>query len=115
MAHYEPNVIAIEDTQGSRRGPRVKALTQEIIALALDENIKVKQFSRKQVNLELFRDEHGTKHALAEYIATCFPEETGLPITAKASTLERYQMDIFVAVALALVFRVKANRSNCCR
>jgi Holliday junction resolvasome RuvABC endonuclease subunit len=103
IAHYRPNVIAIEDTQGSRRSARVKALTKEIVALALDENIQVKQFSRKQVNLGILQDEQGEKHALAKHLAACFPEELDFRLPEKRLfyKAEQYQMDYFDAVALA--------------
>ncbi len=103
IAHYEPDVIAIEDSRGSRRGSRVLTLTEEIILLAKGENIKVQRFSRKQISLGILRDEQGTKHALAEYLAGQFPEELGfrLPRKRRPWTSEDYQMDIFDAVALA--------------
>ncbi len=103
IAHYRPNVLAIEDTQGSRRGSRVQALIEEIVVLATQEQIRVRQFSRTQVNLGMFQEEHGTKQALAEHIAARFPEELGfrLPRKRRLWTSEDYQMDIFQAVALA--------------
>jgi Holliday junction resolvasome RuvABC endonuclease subunit len=106
IAHYKPNIIAIENSQGSRRGARVQALIKGIVALALDENIKVKRFSRKQVNDGLFRDGQGTKQSVAEYLAARFPEELGfrLPRKRRLWTSEDYPMDIFDAVALAAYF-----------
>ncbi len=103
MAHYQPEVIAIEDTRGSRRGPRVKVLAGEIAALARSEDISVKRFSRKQVNLGILRDARGNKYAVAEHLAARFPDELGfrLPEKRKLWDAERYQMDIFDAVALA--------------
>lgn len=118
ITHYRPNVIVVESTQGSRRGSRVLALTHEIVAMAEEEHIKVKGFSRKQVNLGFFRDEHGTKQALAEYLATRFPEELSfrLPKKRRLWTSENYQMDIFDAVALAQHFlrstRVSSQESS---
>ena len=55
LAHYEPNVIALEDTRakGSRRSSRIQALVEKIIVLAKGENIRVKLFSPKKVRLEL--------------------------------------------------------------
>jgi len=48
-------------------------------------------------------DEHGTKHALAEYFANRFPKEliSRLPPKPKAWDNEDSRMDIFDAVALA--------------
>jgi RNase H-fold protein (predicted Holliday junction resolvase) len=55
ISHYEPNAIALENTRskGSRRRSRVQALTDEIAALAENEKIKVRRFSRKQLDLGL--------------------------------------------------------------
>ena len=101
--HYKPDVIAIEAIGGSRRSPRVRELIDEIVTLAEDGNIKVKRFSRKQVNLGILRNEKGKKHALAEHLAARFPDELGfrLPPRRRLWTSEPYQMDIFDAVALA--------------
>jgi RNase H-fold protein (predicted Holliday junction resolvase) len=103
--HYEPDAIVLENTrsEGSRRRPRVQALTQEIVALAESENIEVKQFSRKQLNLGFITDRPGTKQALAEYIAARFPDELGfrLPKKRRPWMNEDSRMDIFDAVALA--------------
>ena len=106
IAHYEPNVIIIEDGERSRHGSRVRALTKEIVALAKEEKIKVKRFSRKQVNLGILQDGQGTKHALAEHLAARFPEELGfrLPGKRRLWTSEKYQMDIFDAVALGMAY-----------
>jgi ribosomal protein L17 len=105
IARYRPNVIAIENTRakGSRRSARIQALIEEIITLARDEKIKVKRFSRKQLNLEFLSDESGTKHALADYLAARFPKELTfrLPPKRRLWTSDASGMDIFDAVALA--------------
>jgi hypothetical protein len=114
IAHYEPNVIALENTgsEGSRRGSRVQELIQEIVALAEDENIKVKQFSRKELNLGFFSEAQGTKHAVAEYLAARFPEELGLrlPPKPRAWMNKDSRMYIFDAVAFAEHF-FKSSKS----
>ena len=105
IAHYQPNVIAIEDTRakGSRRSLRIRALIEEIVALAGDENIKVERYARKQMNLDFLSGERRTKHALAEYLANRFPEELAsrLPPKRRAWDNDDSRMDIFDAVALA--------------
>lgn len=100
---YKPNVLGIEDIQGSRRGARVQVLIEEIVTMAEGENIEVKRFSRQQMSLKILRDERGTKHSLAEHLAARFPEELSfrLPRKRRLWTSEDYQMDIFQAVALA--------------
>jgi Holliday junction resolvasome RuvABC endonuclease subunit len=105
IAHYQPTVIAIEDarSKGSRRSSRIRALIEKIVVMAKDEKIKVKRYSRKQVNLAFLSDERGTKHALAQYLAARFPEELSsrLPPKRRLWTSDDCRMDIFDAVALA--------------
>ena len=107
LAHYNPQVIVLEDTaaEGSRRSPRIQALTKGLIAVAESRNIKVALFSKRQVRRVICGDDRGTKHALAEIIAGRFPEELGfrLPPKRRAWMSEDSRMDIFDAVALALM------------
>jgi Holliday junction resolvasome RuvABC endonuclease subunit len=106
--HYMPDAIALENTRskGSRHRSRVQALTEEIVAMAESEHIKVKRFSRKQLNLGFIKDGPGTKYALAEHLAARFPRELGfrLPPKRRAWMNEDCRMDIFDAVALAAHF-----------
>jgi hypothetical protein len=64
-------------------------------------------FSRQQVRRVFFADGQGTKHALAEILAKRFPEELGfrLPPKRRPWMSEDYRMDLFDAVALALMLR----------
>ena len=105
IAHFQPHVIAIEDARikSSRRSPRIRALIEEIVMMASDENIKVKRYSRKQLKLGFLSDENGTKHALAQNLVTRFTKELTLrlPPKPKAWDNEDSRMDIFDAVALA--------------
>ena len=110
IAHYEPHVMVLEDTaaKGSRRSIRIQALTKRLITVAESRDIiNVALFSRMQVRRVFFADGRGTKHALAEIIARRFPEELGfrLPSKRRAWMSEDPRMDIFDAVALALVLR----------
>lgn len=97
IARYKPNVIAIEDAKGSRRGLRVQALITEIILLANQERITIKKCSRKEINFGFFPNGRGTKQAIAELLADRFPEELSfrLPRRRRLWTSEDYQMDIF--------------------
>jgi len=65
--------------------------------MAKSENIRVKLFSSKKVKLELLSDEKGTKHALAESLASRFLDELGfrLPRKRRIWMSEDYRMDIF--------------------
>lgn len=117
IAQYQPGVMVLQDTstKDSRRSPRIKALSRKIIALAATHKISVKAFSQEQVRAAFFADGQGTKHAIARMLAQRFPEELGsrLPPKRKPWMSEHYQMDIFDAVALALVLRLKnAKRSG---
>jgi Holliday junction resolvasome RuvABC endonuclease subunit len=109
IAYYQPEVLVLEDTEGSRRSVRIKALSRKIIALVATRKVCVKLFSQEQVRRTFFVDGIGTKHAVAEIIAQRFPEELAsrLPPKRKPWVSEHYQMDIFDAVALAFVFPLK--------
>jgi hypothetical protein len=76
---------------------------EKIVIMARDERIRVKRYSRKQVNMAFLSDERGAKHALAECLAARFPKElsTRLPPKRKLGDSEDPRMDMFDAVALA--------------
>ena len=107
IAHYDPQVMVLEDTaiKGSRRSPRIQALTKCLIAVAERRNIKVALFSQEKIRRVFLGDVRGTKHALAAIIAERFPEELGfrLPPKRRPWMSEDSRMDIFNAVALALM------------
>jgi Holliday junction resolvasome RuvABC endonuclease subunit len=109
IAHYQPGVLVLQDTENSRRSARIKALSRKIIAMAATRNVSVKLFSQEQVRRTFFDDGKGTKHAVAEILAKRFPEELAsrLPPKRKPWMSEDYRMNIFDAVALALMFRLK--------
>ena len=107
IAHYQPGVLVLEDAsaKNSRRSPRIRKLSQQIIKLAEARKMIVKLFSRDQVMKTFIADGQGTKHVLAEIIAKRFPEELGsrLPPKRKPWMSEDSRMNIFDAVALALL------------
>src|ERR1019366_2019699 len=111
IAHYQPGVLILENTsaKGSRRAPRIRKLCQQIIKLAATRKVRVKLYSREQVMKTFIPDGRGTKHALAELIANRVPEQLSsqLPPKRQAWMSEDSQMNIFDAVALAMVFRLK--------
>lgn len=110
ITHYRPGILVLEDAsaKNSRRSPRIKALSRQIIKMAVTRKISVKLFSRDQVVKTFFADGQGTKHALAEIIAKRFPEELGLQLPPKRRPWmsEDPRMNIFDAVALALMPRL---------
>ena len=111
ITHYQPGTIVLEDlsAKDSRRSARIQALSKRIIAVAESRNVTVALFSRKQVRQIFFPDGQGTKYALAQILATRFPEELAfrLPPKRRPWMSEDYRMDIFDAVALVLVPRLK--------
>jgi RNase H-fold protein (predicted Holliday junction resolvase) len=111
IAHYQPGVLVMQDAsaKGSRRSPRIKTLSQQIIKLAATRNVGVKLFSRDRVMKTFMADSQWTKHALAEIIAKRFPEQLGthLPPKRKPWMSEDSRMNIFDAMALILAFRLK--------
>jgi Holliday junction resolvasome RuvABC endonuclease subunit len=115
ITHYRPGVMVLQDTKVSRHAPRIKTLSQKIAALAATHGVGVELFSREQLRRGFFADGQGTKHAVAEIIAQRFPDELAsrLPPKRKPWVSEHYQMGIFDALALAMVFRLKyAKRSR---
>ncbi len=111
IIHYRPEVMVLQDHSGkdSRRPVRIRVLSQGIIDLAPRHGLSVALFSRKQIDKVFFATGKGTKLARAEILAKRFPEELGfeLPPKRRAWMKEDARMDIFDAVALALMLRVR--------
>ena len=93
-------------------GVRLKALSRKIVAMAETRHVGVKLFSQEQVRRTYFANGLGTKQEIAELIAQRFPGELGtrLPQRRKAWMSEKYQMSIFDAVALAVMFRLNTKK-----
>ena len=113
---YYPDLVVLENTgaKNSKRAPRIRELTRNIVALAETYDLRVKLVSRKQVRKVFFADGKGTKQALAEMIAKRFPEDLGsrVPPKRRPWMSEDGRMDIFDAVALALVPGLKKRRKS---
>jgi len=116
ITRYHPEVIVLEDStaKDTRRSPRIQELWGKIIEMAQNLRVPVRELLRKQVRRAFFDDGPGTKHALAEILATKFPDELGdrLPPKRRPWTSEDYRIDIFDAVALALVQRLEKRRTK---
>jgi len=99
----QPDLLALPDTRGSRRGPRVKLLIGEMEAMAAEAGIRVVRLSRKAVHREALQSEGATKQAVAKFLADAYPSELSfrLPQKRRIWAAESYQMDMFDAVALA--------------
>ncbi len=116
VAHYQPDVVVLEDTSTKpfRRSTRIRALGKQIITLAKSHNVIAVLFSKEQVRQAFFDDGQGTKYALAEIIAKKFSDELGfrLPPKRRPWMSEDYRMDIFDAVALALMVRQRHHHKS---
>jgi hypothetical protein len=103
---YQPTVLVLEEIpEGSRRSPRIPDLNKELAGLATKHKVRVRTFRRTEINQAFFVEGKGTKHGLARIISERFPQELGfrLPPKRKPWKSEDSRMDIFEAVALALV------------
>jgi hypothetical protein len=110
MNLFQPSVLVLQDVhaKGCHRAPRIKALHQQIIALAKKRECKIALFSGKRLRIALLGDVKGTKHEMAEILAQRFPGELAetLPPKRRPWENEDGRMDIFDAVGLAVVFRM---------
>jgi Holliday junction resolvasome RuvABC endonuclease subunit len=107
IIRYKPEVMVLEDTgaEGSRHSPRIRELSQMLLALSLEHNIPVAWFRREQMMKFFFGKSKGTKQEIAQRIGNRFPEELGALVPPKRRTWmsQHYQIDMFDAVALALM------------
>src|ERR1019366_1193750 len=107
IVRFQPDVLVLHDVnaKGTYRAPRIKELHRKVIALAKKYKIKVAKISGTALRTSLLNDPKGTKHEMAECIAKQFPDELAsrVPPKRKAWTSEANRMDVFDAVALALV------------
>jgi Holliday junction resolvasome RuvABC endonuclease subunit len=114
---YEPDVIVLEDPNSTRRSPRIRELAMKIAHLATTCQLPVVAFSRGEVIQTFLGKPAGSRHDVAQKLATQFPEELGfdLPPKRKHWLNENYYMDMFDAVALGLMIRscVRRKRSKC--
>lgn len=111
IAHYDPGMIAFEDSsaKGSRRSSRIRKLGQKIVKLAGTRKLRVEAFSRHDLIKTFAPDSERTKYGVAKAIAERFPEELAvrLPPKRKPWESEDSRMNIFDAVAIALMPQVK--------
>jgi hypothetical protein len=112
---YQPDVLVLQDVEakGSRRYPRIKTLNRQVKRMAEKRKIKVKLISGKQLRSLLIGNPRGTKQEMAEMLASQFPDELAsrLPAKRKLWKSEDSRMDIFDAMALAVVFNIDCSDS----
>jgi|ERR1017187_1129069 hypothetical protein len=111
IVRFQPDVLVLHDVnaKGTYRAPRIKELHRKVVALAKKHKLKVERLSNTELRTILLDDPKGTKHDMAKRIAKQFPDELAsrMPPKRKAWTSELNRMDIFDAVGLAVVFRLK--------
>ena len=110
MKQFLPSILVLQDVKatGCRRAPRIKALHQQVIGLAAKQKCKVALITKEKSRITLLGDVKGTKHEMAEFLAQKYPVELAgkLPPKRRLWETEDSRMDIFDAVALAVVFRM---------
>jgi hypothetical protein len=116
--HYQPEVLVLENesAKDSRRGPRIRKLSEGIIALAARRKVQVKLFSRSSLKNIFIADGEGTRHDIATIVAERFSQEIGfrLPPKRRPWITEARRMDFFNAVALTVAHRLwESNRIAC--
>lgn len=113
IVRFKPDVLVLHDVnaKGTYRAPRIKDLNCKVMTLANRHKLKVAKLSNTELRTMLLNDPKGTKHDIAERIAKQFPDELGsrVPPKRKAWTSQLNRMDIFDAVGLAVVFRMRGN------
>jgi hypothetical protein len=104
-------VLQDVEAKGSRRAPRIKTLNRQIKGVAEKNKIEVKLISGTQMRSLLLGNPKGTKQEMAEMLAMQFPDELAsrLPPKRKLWKSEDSRMDVFDAMALAVVFRMKGK------
>jgi len=111
LKRFLPSMLVLQDVNvaGCYRAPRIKTLHRQIIKLAGNREIKVSLLSGKLLRIALLGDVKGTKHEMAEFLAHKYPVELAgkLPPKRRAWENEDGRMDMFDAVGLAVVFRLK--------
>ena len=116
MKLFQPSVLVLQDVnaKGLHRAPRIKALQQEVIELAERQKCKVVLFSGKELRIALLDHVKGTKHEMAVMLAQKFPGELAKKLPPKRRAWENQdgRMDMFDAVGLAVVFRLKKTKKK---
>jgi len=113
VVRYQPDILILHNVnaKGTYRAPRIKELHRKVIALAQKQKLKVAKLSNTELRTILLNDPKGTKHDMAERIGKQFPDELGsrVPPKRKLWKSEANRMDIFDAVGLAMVFRMRGK------
>lgn len=114
MKRNAPDALVLSDVdaKGVYRAPRIKELNQEILALANNRKLKVVKISARELRERLLGREIGTRHEIAELLASQFPDELAsrLPTKRRDWESEDARMDIFEAVELAIASKIDQGK-----
>lgn len=101
LRRFEPEILILEEPEGSRRGRRARRLIRGLSNLADQEDTAWCMVSRAQVE-EAFGDP-ANKYEIARAVAELFPElEHRMPRKRRAWMSEDERMGIFDAASFAL-------------
>ena len=111
IRHYQPDVIVLEDCQGSRRGARVQQLIRSILRLSKEKKIPARCFSRRKIQQSFPTADATTKREIAFAIVEQLPElAPQFPPRRQPWMTEDHRMTIFDAVSLTLAFFHSRNK-----
>ena len=105
MHMLQPSVLVVEDVHhaSSRRGKRVKLLTEKMAELAESKGVTIVRYSRSEMLTVFDRMGAHSKDDIAAAVVKLVPElEPRLPPRRRIWESEHYAMAIFEAAALAL-------------
>jgi hypothetical protein len=106
ILHYEPIAVVMKAGRENANGnSKANIIVKSISELASTHGIETTRFSRQEIIYAYFGSHRRTKHEVAQTIAHYFPDELGFELPPKRLPWmkEDYRMDIFEAVALALM------------
>ena len=77
LTRSQPDVLVLQDVnaKGTRRDPRIKKLHRKVVALTEQHKITAVEISGTALRTALLGNPKGTKHEMAEVLATWFPDE----------------------------------------
>lgn len=115
VRQYLPTVIVVEDCahRKSRRNPRVRQLTERILAAAREFAVEGRAVPLTSVYRAFAGTGAGTKYGIATALVRAFPElMVRLPPKRKPWQTEDSRMSIFDAVALGLAYFRSLRRTR---
>ena len=115
---YRPTVIVVEDCahRKSRRNPRIRRLTESILAAARAFGLAGHALPLAAVYRAFAGTGAGTKYGIATALVRAFPElMVRLPPKGKPWQTEDSRMSIFDAVALGLTYFRSLRRAGIAR